>query len=69
MDATTGLTASLIDTATALADQRLRSQLSIRTLHKALEVEGRMAIALIQSIPAADTLSSSPAGRLVDVVA
>lgn len=69
MDATRDLTTAIADVAMALADQRLKSQMAIRTLDKALQLEGQTALALIQSIPAGSGLSHSPAGHRIDVVA
>ena len=60
------LTASIVDIATALTDQRMRSEMSIRTLDKALEAQSQNALALIQTLPAA---SAPGKGQVVDVVA
>ena len=60
------LAASIADTATALSQQRVQGEMSIRLLDKALDAAGQTAMALLQSIPA-----PSPAGKggMVDVVA
>jgi len=68
--------APIVDQATALSQGKVQSQMSIRTLDKALDVQGQTAIALIQSAavvtqaPGASLHSASPAGvgDLLDVV-
>lgn len=64
-----GLTASIVDTATALSNQRLHSQMSVRLLDKALDIQGQTAISLIASIPAPSAPSGPGQGQQVDVVA
>jgi len=66
----------IVDQATALSQGRVQSQMSVRTLKKALDVQGQTAIALIQSAAvvteaqAASLHSASAAGvgSLLDVV-
>ena len=68
--------APIIDQATALRQGQVRSQMSVSTLDKALDVQGQTAIALIQSAAAVTQAQSaslhgaSPAGvgGLVDVL-
>ena len=59
------LTASIVDTASALSAVRLHSEMSIRTLDKALDAESQMAMSLLEALPV-----PSPAGKgqLIDVV-
>lgn len=61
------LTAALVDTASALGQQRLRGELGVRTLRKALDAQAQQALALLQSLPPPKTLS--PSGHRIDLVA
>ena len=60
------LTASIANASTALSQQRLQSEMSIRLLDKALDAAGQNALALLASIPAPSTPGK---GERVDVVA
>ena len=60
-----GLTAMIADTASALSAQRLHSQMSISLLDKALDQQGQMAMALLQTLPKA---SPAGTGELIDVL-
>ena len=61
-----GLTSAIADTATALSSQRLKSEMNVKMLDKALDQQGAMAMQLLQALPAP---SAAGSGNLVDVVA
>lgn len=61
-----GLTGAIADTATALSSQRLKSEMSIKLLDKALDAQGQMAMSLLQGLPAA---SPAGVGQVVDILA
>ncbi len=63
------LTSSIVDVATALSQQRLKSLRSIAVLDKALDTQSRNALALLEALPSAAPLQQSESGRLVDTVA
>ena len=61
-----GLTAMIVDTASALGAQRLHSEMSIALLDKAPDQQGQMAMSLLQSLPQA---SPAGTGELIDLLA
>ena len=63
------LTSSIVDVATALSQQRLKSLRSIAVLDKALDTQSRNALALLEALPSAAPSQQSESGRLVDTVA
>jgi hypothetical protein len=62
------LTSSIVNTASALNSQRLQSEMSVRLLDKALDQQGQMAMALLQSV-ASPSASPAGTGELIDVIA
>ena len=69
MGSTGDLSSSIANVATALAQQKLKSQQSVAVLDKALDAQAQNALALLASIPAAAPLQQSSAGQLLNVVA
>ncbi|MBT4504107.1 MAG: YjfB family protein [Gemmatimonadetes bacterium] len=68
MDGISGSVNSLISLGMAMSDVRLKSELSISTLKKGLDVQAQNAISLIESAQSA-RVNSSETGQLIDVVA
>lgn len=63
------LTSSIVNLATARAQQALKSQQSVAVLDKALNAQAQNALSLLASIPAAAPLQQSSAGQLLNVIA
>jgi hypothetical protein len=63
------LTSSIVNLATALSQQELKSQQSVAVLDKALDAQAQNALSLLASIPAAAPLQQSSAGQLLNVIA
>ncbi len=61
-----GLTAAIVDTASALSAVRLQSEMSTKLLDKALDQQGQMAMSLLQALPSA---SPAGAGEIIDILA
>ena len=61
-----GLTAAIVDTASALSAVRLQSEMSVKLLDKALDQQGQMAMSLLQSLPAG---SAAGTGQVIDILA
>ena len=62
------LTTFIVDRATALSQARIKSEQSVRTLDKALDVQAQNALALL-SVLDVSARSPSPNSRLIDVLA
>ncbi|MFH1569532.1 MAG: YjfB family protein [Gemmatimonadota bacterium] len=64
---------SIVDGAAALGQARMQSEMTVRSLRKALDVQGQVALSLIQAAVSASagTRAASPpgVGGLVDLVA
>ena len=64
---------SIVDGAAALGQARMQSEMTVRSLRKALDVQGQVALSLIQAAVAASAgaWAASPpgVGGLVDLVA
>ncbi|MDA0336300.1 MAG: putative motility protein [bacterium] len=61
-----GLTAAIVDTASALTAVRLQSEMSTKLLDKALDQQGQMAMSLLQALPSASPAGS---GEIIDILA
>ena len=61
------LTAAIVDTASALSQQRIAGQMNVRALRQALDAQAQQALALLQSLPPPGQLS--PSGHRIDLVA
>ncbi|MBT3345531.1 MAG: putative motility protein [Gemmatimonadetes bacterium] len=60
------LTASIVDTASALSAQKLHNEMNVKLLDKALDASAQQALSLLAALPAP---SGGGAGQLIDVVA
>ena len=69
LGSTGDLTSSIVNVATALAQQKLKSQQSVAVLDKALDAQAQNALALLASIPAAAPLQQGAAGQLLNIIA
>ena len=63
------LTASIIDTASALKSQQLAGEMNVRLLDKALDAQAQQALSLLSTLPAGDAPSGGGVGQLLDIVA
>ena len=62
------LTSEIVNVATALSQQRLKSQQSIAVLDKALDAQAQTALSLIETVTTSSP-SQGGVGSLVDLVA
>jgi len=63
------LTASIIDTASALKSQQLAGEMNVRLLDKALDAQAQQALSLLSTLPAGGAPSGGGVGQLLDIVA
>lgn len=61
------LTASIVDTATALSAQKVKGEMNIKVLDKALDAQAQQAMSLLASLPASP--SGGGVGELLDIIA
>ncbi len=62
------LTASIVDTASAMKAQQLSSEMNIRLLDKALDASAQQALSLLSSLPAGSG-SGGGVGEILDIIA
>lgn len=60
------LTASIVDTASALSAQKLQGEMNVKLLDKALDASAQQALSLLATLPSP---AGSGAGQVIDVVA
>ena len=63
------LTSSIVNLATALSQQALKSKQSVAVLDKALDAQAQNALSLLASIPAAAPLQHGSSGHALNVIA
>ena len=61
------LTASIVDTASALKSQQLASEMNVRLLDKALDASAQQALSLLSTLPAGFP-SGGGVGQVLDVL-
>ncbi|MBT4097975.1 MAG: YjfB family protein [Gemmatimonadetes bacterium] len=62
------LTASIVDTASAMKAQQLASEMNVRLLDKALDASAQQALSLLSTLPAGSP-SGGGVGQVLDVIA
>ena len=62
------LTSYIVDKATALSQAKVKSEQSVRTLDKALDIQAQNALALLSTLEVS-ARSPSPSSRLIAVLA